>query len=90
MEEAFGLVVAEALARNLKFFGTRVGGLPEITDGVEGAELFALNDEQSLVSAIGRVVAPRMCAPKKRSTADAVTLSSRRDCERPCRDLRGR
>src|SRR6185312_7477756 len=29
-EEAFGLVVAEGLARNLKFFGARVGGIIEI------------------------------------------------------------
>lgn len=47
-EEAFGLVVAEALSRNLKFFGTRVGGIPDIADGIEGAELFELNDPASL------------------------------------------
>jgi glycosyltransferase involved in cell wall biosynthesis len=51
-EEAFGLVVAEALARNLKFFGTMVGGVPDITQGVEGAELFPLNDERSLRVAV--------------------------------------
>jgi glycosyltransferase involved in cell wall biosynthesis len=51
-EEAFGLVVAEALSRNLKFFGTMVGGVPDITQGVEGAELFPLNDEESLRLAI--------------------------------------
>ena len=38
-EEAFGLVVAEGVARNLKFFGARVGGMPDIIQGVEGAEL---------------------------------------------------
>jgi glycosyltransferase involved in cell wall biosynthesis len=43
-EEAFGLVVAEALARNLKFFGSRVGGVPDIIEGVEGAELFPAGD----------------------------------------------
>ena len=39
-EEAFGLVVAEALARNLKLFVSRVGGIPDIAQGVEGVELF--------------------------------------------------
>jgi glycosyltransferase involved in cell wall biosynthesis len=39
-EEAFGLVVAEALARNLKLFGSRVGGIPDIAQGVEGVALF--------------------------------------------------
>jgi len=47
-EEAFGLVVAEALARNLKFFGTTVGGIPDIARGVEGVELFSLDDQSSL------------------------------------------
>lgn len=53
-EEAFGLVVAEALARNLKFFGTKVGGIPDIAAGVEAAELFPLEDRQSLRGAISR------------------------------------
>jgi len=39
-EEAFGLVVAEALARDLKLFGARVGGVIDISTGVPGAELF--------------------------------------------------
>jgi glycosyltransferase involved in cell wall biosynthesis len=43
-EEAFGLVVGEALARNLKFFGARVGGVVEIAEAVEGAELIAVDD----------------------------------------------
>ncbi len=46
-EEAFGLVVAEALARNLKFFGSRTGGVPDIAEGVEGAELFAPGDDEA-------------------------------------------
>jgi glycosyltransferase involved in cell wall biosynthesis len=53
-EEAFGLVVAEALARNLKFFGTHVGGIPDIAQGIEGAELFRLDDESGLATAIGQ------------------------------------
>ncbi|HEY4285252.1 MAG TPA: glycosyltransferase family 4 protein [Chthoniobacterales bacterium] len=51
-EESFGLVVAEALARNLKFFGTDVGGLRDIADGVEGAELFAIGDSARIQSSI--------------------------------------
>src|SRR4029077_126063 len=38
-EEAFGLVVAEALSRNLKIFGTNVGGIPDICSGVDCIEL---------------------------------------------------
>lgn len=52
VEEAFGLVVAEGLARNLKFFGSRTGGIPDIADGIDGAELFASNDFDGLTKAI--------------------------------------
>ena len=38
-EEAFGLVVAEALARGLKFFGSDLGGIRDIATNVPGAEL---------------------------------------------------
>lgn len=53
-EEAFGLVVAEALARNLKFFGSNVGGVPDIARDVESAELFAPDDWDGLGNAISR------------------------------------
>jgi len=52
IEEAFGLVVAEALARERKFFGTRVGGIPDITAGVPEAELFGVDDWCGLTGAI--------------------------------------
>ncbi|MGJ8642780.1 MAG: glycosyltransferase family 4 protein [Luteolibacter sp.] len=39
-EEAFGLVVAEALARNLKIFAARVGGIPDILESTNGSEMF--------------------------------------------------
>ena len=61
-EEAFGLVVAEALARNLKFFGSATGGLVDIAQGVDGAELLAPQDFRGLESAIAtwlRAGAPR-------------------------------
>jgi glycosyltransferase involved in cell wall biosynthesis len=51
-EEAFGLVAAEALSRNLKFFGSRTGGLLDITQGVDSAELFAGHDQVRLRDAI--------------------------------------
>ncbi len=44
-EEAFGLVVAEAMARGLKFFGANLGGIKEIGAGVPGAELCEDFDE---------------------------------------------
>lgn len=53
-EEAFGLNVAEALARNLKFFGSRLGGIVDIAEGVPGAELFAPDDWPGLTAAIAR------------------------------------
>jgi glycosyltransferase involved in cell wall biosynthesis len=53
-EEAFGLVVAEALARNLKFFGARLGGMIDICSGVDGAELFAGDDWDGLTAALAK------------------------------------
>jgi len=53
-EEAFGLVVAEALARNLKFFGAATGGVGDIAAGVAGAELFPPQDLNALENAIAR------------------------------------
>jgi glycosyltransferase involved in cell wall biosynthesis len=50
--ESFGLAVAEGLARDLKIFGARVGGVPEITVGVPDAELFGVDDWRGLTSAI--------------------------------------
>jgi glycosyltransferase involved in cell wall biosynthesis len=38
-EEAFGLVVAEALARGLKFFGANLGGICDIVSDIPGTEL---------------------------------------------------
>lgn len=51
-EESFGLVFAEALARNLKVFASDAGGLPDIARGVENAELFAMQDASRLRKAI--------------------------------------
>jgi len=51
-EEAFGLVVAEALSRNLKLFGSRVGGIVDIASDVPGAELFEAEDWSGLLESI--------------------------------------
>jgi len=53
-EEAFGLVVAEALARNVKLFAFRTGGVPEIAEGRTGAELFVPGDWSGLGNALSR------------------------------------
>ena len=53
-EEAFGLVVAEALARNLKLFGAATGGVVDIASGVDGAELFPAEDFPALTAALAR------------------------------------
>jgi glycosyltransferase involved in cell wall biosynthesis len=72
-EEAFGLVVAEALSRNLKFFGTTVGGIPDIATGAESAELFPLDDHGSLRNAI----ASWLRAGAQRSTTAADEMRHR-------------
>jgi len=53
-EEAFGSVVAEGFARDLKFFGSRTGGVVEIAEGAPGAELFVPDDWPGLTEAIAR------------------------------------
>ncbi|HEY2329763.1 MAG TPA: glycosyltransferase family 4 protein [Verrucomicrobiae bacterium] len=63
-EEAFGLVAAEALARNLKFFGSAVGGVNEIAGGVDGAELFPPAGFMALENAIARWLAAGSPAPR--------------------------
>ena len=64
-EEAFGLVVGEGLARNLKFFGAGVGGVAEIAGGVDGAELFAPDDFMGLENALARWLAAGCPAPRE-------------------------
>jgi glycosyltransferase involved in cell wall biosynthesis len=49
-EEAFGLVVAEGMARGLKFFGSDLGGIRDIANGIVGAQLHA--DFTSLIRAV--------------------------------------
>ena len=51
-EESFGLVVAEAMARGLKFFGANLGGIVNIASSIDGAELH--DGFQSLQAGISR------------------------------------
>ena len=68
--ETFGLVVAEGLARNLTFFGFRVGGVPDIAEGMPGATLVSANDWQALGNAIAAWI--RSGAPKPPSPASEL------------------
>jgi glycosyltransferase involved in cell wall biosynthesis len=70
MEESFGLVVAEALARNLKLFAARVGGIVDIAAGVDGAELFDPDDAAGLEDAIFRWLSAG--SPKIRDGAESI------------------
>jgi len=53
-EEAFGLVVAESLARNLKLFGARVGGVVDIASSLQDVELYDSDDWSGLKNGIMR------------------------------------
>jgi glycosyltransferase involved in cell wall biosynthesis len=50
--ESFSLVVAEGLARDLKLFAARVGGVPEVAAGVPEAELFDMDDWRGVTAAV--------------------------------------
>lgn len=81
-EEAFGLVVAEALARNLKFFGSRTGGIVDIVDGVDDAELFDQEDWSGLVSAMAKWLRcvsrrPSETAPAMRARYSPAVIAKR-------------
>jgi glycosyltransferase involved in cell wall biosynthesis len=68
--ESFGLAVAEGLARDLKLFAARVGGVPDITAGVPGAELFGADDWRGLTSAIADWI--RRGFPRARGAAEVM------------------
>ena len=53
-EESFGLVVAEALSRNLKLFAFKAGAVEEIAGGVDSAELCEIDDWKALIEKIRR------------------------------------
>ncbi len=66
-EEAFGLVAAEALARNLKLFASSYGGVPDIATGTEGAEVIAGDDWKGLENAIAQWLESGSPQPKTAS-----------------------
>jgi glycosyltransferase involved in cell wall biosynthesis len=51
--ETFGLVVAEALSRNLKLFGFNLGGVTDIARDIEGAEMQTPGNWCDLKAALG-------------------------------------
>ncbi|MEI8283811.1 MAG: glycosyltransferase [bacterium] len=76
-EEAFGLVVAESLARGLMLFASSVGGIRDIAGGIDGVKLFSVNDfcqlEETIISWIqsGAVKLPNACPVISRLYAPA-------------------
>jgi glycosyltransferase involved in cell wall biosynthesis len=74
-EEAFGLVVPEALARNLKVFASATGGIVDIAEGVADAGLFPATDFASLESALARWLGAGCPQP-----ANAAALMQARYC----------
>ena len=75
LAESFGLVVAEALVRDLKLFAARVGGVPDIAAGVPETELFDVDDWHGLTCAIGAWI--RRGSP--RATGAASIMRARYD-----------
>jgi len=66
VEESFGLVAAEALARGLKVFSSKLGGLQEICAGSTDADLILPGDWPGLRNAIANWI--RLgCPPPKES-----------------------
>lgn len=65
LEEAFGLVVAESLARGLKVFASNVGGIRDIVSGVQDAELFDPEDWQGLQRSLLRWIKKPISSPKQ-------------------------
>ena len=70
-EEAFGLVVAEAMARGLKFFGADLGGIKEIAAGLPGAEL------HTTVEQLREGLRHWLVAGAKRAPEAATTIRAR-------------
>jgi glycosyltransferase involved in cell wall biosynthesis len=81
-EEAFGLAPAEGLARNLKLFCSRTGGIIDIATGVEEAELIDVTDWNGLRAAIGMwlkngAVRPRTASAEMRARYHPAHIARR-------------
>ena len=77
IHEAFGLVVAEALSRELKVFGFRVGGVPDILEGTDSV-LVEAADWQGLKNAIADWVAAGH--PEPRSSVKLIRERYHPEC----------
>jgi glycosyltransferase involved in cell wall biosynthesis len=68
--ETFGLVVAEALSRNLKFFGFGVGGIADIAKNAVQSDVFPDGDWSGLKNAISKWI--KTGAPRPTTAAIAI------------------
>jgi len=70
-EESFGLIFAEALARNLPLFASAVGAIRQISEGVPNCRIFQPDDLAGLISSLKDWIttkgylAPRDNAPNR-------------------------
>ena len=85
--EPFGLVVAEALSRNLKFFGSREGGVIDIADGIDGTELHDPDDWDALFHGIARWISAGHKHPQKAAEEMARRVPSSCHCCAPYGNL---
>jgi len=69
-EEAFGNVVVESLGRELKFFGSRLGGIVDIAADMPRAELFTRDDWDGLANAIEKWI--REGCPRAHGAAELI------------------
>jgi glycosyltransferase involved in cell wall biosynthesis len=65
LEESFGLVVAESLARGLKLFASNVGGIRDIASGVLDADLFGPEDWEDLHRSLLRWIQKPITSPQQ-------------------------
>ncbi|HMC06110.1 MAG TPA: glycosyltransferase [Solirubrobacterales bacterium] len=84
--ESFGRVACEALAAGRPVVATRVGAVPEVLDGVPGAELVPPEDPTQLVEAVAATLTDAD-APG-RAHAGGETVRKRFSAERSLEDFR--
>jgi glycosyltransferase involved in cell wall biosynthesis len=72
-EESFGLIFAEALARNLSVFASDVGAVRQISEDVPHCRIFDADDFAGLASAIGKWIrAGEYLAPRSQTPNTVV------------------
>jgi glycosyltransferase involved in cell wall biosynthesis len=70
--EPFGIVALEALASGAPLVAARSGGLAEILDGTDAAQLFAAGDAAALADCLRRVLADPGLASKSQAAGEAL------------------